>query len=157
MSRSAGPAVRRHRAGDRGHPAAGTERAADAVARRYGTPDRVRGPGQDRERGTVTAELALGLPAVVGVLLAVLLLATAATTQLRCADGARAGARAAALGEDAATVSATAVRVAGPGATVRVARDGGWVTVTVRRPVSTAPLGGATWTAQARATARVEP
>ena len=110
-----------------------------------------------RDRGTVTAELALGLPAVVGVLLVVLLLATAATAQLRCADGARAGARAAALGEAAATVTATAARVAGPGATVGVHRDGDWVTVTVRRPVAAASLAGGTWVAQARASARAEP
>jgi Flp pilus assembly protein TadG len=115
-------------------------------------------PGRSAaDRGTVTVELALGLPAVVGVLVAVLLLGAAASAQLRCADGARAGARAAALGEDVATVSSTAARVAGNGATVRVQRDGTWVVVTVRRPVTTAPLGGPTWTAEARATARVEP
>ncbi len=111
----------------------------------------------DGDRGTVTAELAIGLPAVVTVLLAVLLLATAATAQLRCADGARAGARAAALGEDAATVSATAARVAGPGAAVGVTRHGDWVTVSVRRPITAVALGGATWTAEGRASARVEP
>ena len=60
-------------------------------------------PGDDLDRGTVTVELALGLPAVVTVLVAVLLLATAASAQLRCADRRAPGARAAALGEDVAT------------------------------------------------------
>lgn len=105
----------------------------------------------------MTAELAVGLPAVVSVLLAVLLLVTAATDQLRCVDGARAGARAAALGEDTTTVAATAVRVAGAGATVQVERAGGWVTVIVRRPVTTVALGGTGWTVEGRASARAEP
>jgi hypothetical protein len=112
---------------------------------------------EGEDRGTVTAELALGLPAVVSVLLAVLLMTSAATTQLRCADGARAGARAAALGEEVATVSATARRVAGPDASVQVQRAGSWVTVTVRRPVTSASLGGLAWSASASASARVEP
>ncbi len=94
---------------------------------------------------------------MVSVLLAVLLMTSAATTQLRCADAARAGARAAALGEAPATVSATAARVAGPGAAVRLQREGPWVTVTVRRPIAPASLRGPTWTASGRATARVEP
>ncbi|GAA2722009.1 TadE family type IV pilus minor pilin [Cellulomonas aerilata] len=114
-------------------------------------------PRAGTERGSVTAELALALPAVVGLLVVVLLLASAATSQLRCADAARAGARAAALGEDRALVVAIAQRVAGQGATVTVEAADPWVTVTVRRPLSTGPLGGAGLTAAGRATARVEP
>ena len=110
-----------------------------------------------RDRGTVTAELALALPAVVGVLAAVLLLVSAATVQLRCSDAARAGARAAALGEDHALVTAVARRVAGEDATVRVQDGGEWVTVVVRRPVAGSVLGVAGLTAEGRATARVEP
>ncbi len=110
-----------------------------------------------RDRGTVTAELALGLPAVVGLLLVVLVLSAAATSQLRCSDAARAGARAAALGEDTAAVVRIADRLAGAGATVHVDRAADWVTVTVRRPVATGPLGGTGLVAQGRATARVEP
>ncbi|WNB85352.1 TadE family type IV pilus minor pilin [Cellulomonas sp. ATA003] len=105
----------------------------------------------------MTAELALALPAVVGVLVVVLLLATAATSQLRCADAARAGARAAALGEPTGVVTAIADRLAGPGASVRVDHDGVWVTVTVRRSLASGPLGVGDLTAQASATARVEP
>ena len=104
----------------------------------------------------MTAELAVGLPAVVTVLAAVLLLSSAATAQLRCADAARAGARAAALGDDSGAVTAIADRLAGGGARVRVDRDGTWVTVTVRRPVASG-LFDAGLTATARATARAEP
>ncbi len=109
------------------------------------------------DQGSVTVELALALPAVVGLLVAVLLLASAATSQLRCADAARAGARAAALGEDRGVVTAIAQRVAGPGATVRVQEGDPWVTVTVRRPLTAGPLAGGGLTAEGRATARVEP
>ncbi|WP_456847646.1 TadE/TadG family type IV pilus assembly protein, partial [Cellulomonas sp. P5_C6] len=52
-----------------------------------------------RDRGSVTAELAVGLPAVALLLVAVLTVGAAAVAQTRCTDGARAGARAAALGE----------------------------------------------------------
>jgi hypothetical protein len=122
-----------------------------------------RGSAEDRrsvtveDRGSVTVEVALALPAVIGLLVAVLLLASAATSQLRCADAARAGARAAALGEDHGVVTAIAQRVAGPGATVAVVDGDPWVTVTVRRPLTGGPLAGSGLTAQGRATARVEP
>ncbi|WP_298459187.1 TadE family type IV pilus minor pilin [uncultured Cellulomonas sp.] len=105
----------------------------------------------------MTAELALALPAVVGLLLVVVLLSGAATAQLRCADAARAGARAAALGEDVAEVTAVAGRVAGGGAGVAVSRGGEWVTVTVHRPLGPGPLAPAGLTARATATARIEP
>ena len=87
----------------------------------------------------------------------VLVLAASASSQLRCADGARVGARAAALGESAATVSATAARVAGAGARVVLEREGGWITVTVSRPVASGPFGGAPLRAAASAIALVEP
>lgn len=109
------------------------------------------------ERGSVTAELALALPAVVLLLAAVLVLGSAATGQLRCADAARAGARAAALGEDTAAITAIAGRLAGSGASVGVDRGGGWVTVTVSRSVVAGPFGGGPLRAQASAVARVEP
>ncbi|GIG22147.1 hypothetical protein Cch01nite_28710 [Cellulomonas chitinilytica] len=87
------------------------------------------------DRGSVTAELAVGLPAVALVLVMVLVVASAAVAQTRCADGARTGARAAALGEDDAAVAASARRVAGDGARVVVTRDDGWVTVDVEAAV----------------------
>lgn len=112
------------------------------------------GPG---DRGSVTAELAVALPAVLLVLVAVLVLTTAAVTQLRCADAARAGARAAAIGEDTEGVRATVARVAGPGADVTVAREGEWVTVAVSAAVAGEGLRAGPLVARARAVAWVEP
>ncbi|ROS76578.1 TadE family type IV pilus minor pilin [Cellulomonas sp. PhB143] len=104
----------------------------------------------------MTAELAVALPAVVVVLVAVLALGAGATAQMRCADAARAAARAVAVGEDAATVDATVSRLAGSGASRRTSEDGDWVTVVVRAPV----VGGmelGPLEARAEAVARVEP
>ena len=112
-----------------------------------------RSRGVDRERGSVTAELAVGLPAVVLVLVLVLGVAAAGMTQMRCADGARAAARAAALGADAPADDAR--RVAGGGARVVVARDGPWVSVTVSADVVGLP--GGRLRASGTAVARVEP
>lgn len=109
------------------------------------------------ERGSATAELAVALPAVVLLIAIVLVLATSAGAQLRCADAARAGARAAALGESTVAVTATATRLAGPGARVVLSHDGDWVTVTVSRPVASGPLEGAPLRAAASAVALVEP
>lgn len=83
----------------------------------------------------MTAELAIALPAVVLLLVVGLVASSAAITQLRCTDAARAGARAAALGADLATVSGTARTLAGPEAVVSVRREGAWTVVQVRRPV----------------------
>ena len=110
-----------------------------------------------RERGSVTAELALALPAVTLLLAAVLVLGSAAVGQLRCADAARAGARAASLGEETAEVAAIAKRVAGDGATIAITRDRAWVTVTVSRSVVSGPLAGGPLRAKASSVARVEP
>jgi hypothetical protein len=110
-----------------------------------------------REQGSVTAELAVALPAVVLVLVAVLVLAASAVTQLRCADAARAGARAAAIGEDASAVRSTAARVAGEGAQIAVAHDGDWVTVSVSAAVVSEGLRTGPLVARASAVAWVEP
>ena len=103
----------------------------------------------------MTAELAVGLPAVVLVLVAVLTVAAAGVAQLRCADGARAGARAAALGSGDA--AADARRVAGDGAQVAVSTAGGWATVTVSSGIGDVPWGGGPLRASATAVARLEP
>lgn len=109
------------------------------------------------DRGSVTAELALALPAVVLVVGAVLVVVAASTGQMRCTDAARAGARAAAIGETDARVREIAAHVAGEGTAVSVERRGPWVTVTASRPVGGGPLAGVPLRADARATARVEP
>lgn len=80
-------------------------------------------------------ELALALPAVVLVLAVLLVTAAAATTQLRCADGARAGARVAALGQSDADVVDVVHRIAGAAVRVEVHRDPPWVEVTVSAAV----------------------
>ena len=119
---------------------------------RRSRPPRVR----DVDRGSVTAELAVGLPAVVLVLVAVLLIAAAAVTQVRCTDAARAAARAAALGEDSAAVAAIVDDLAGEDARISVADDGAWVRVTVTAPVATGWLSGSL-SARAEFAVPVEP
>lgn len=108
------------------------------------------------EAGSVTVELAIGMVTVVALLGLVLVLIAAGVAQIRCTDAARAGARAAALGQDDAAVTLVAARSAGRGAAVSVSRGGEWVDVTVRVPV----LGGrllADLAAQATAGLPVEP
>lgn len=113
-------------------------------------------PRAARDRGSATAELALGLPAVVLALLLVLVAGSAAVAQVRCTDAARAAARAAALGEDPGVVAAIVADLAGEAAQVAVTTSGGWVEVTVTRPVSVGWLGGAL-TASATFAIPVEP
>ena len=97
---------------------------------------------RESERGSVTAELALGLPVVVLVLVAVLTLAAASTAQMRALDAARAGARAVAIGEQGPAVSAAVARVGGPEAEMSLAHEGEWVRVTVTLPVAGGWLAG---------------
>jgi len=111
--------------------------------------------GRRRDTGSVTAELAIGMVAVATVLVALLAVASAATTRVRCTDAARAATRAATLGEDDTSVRTTAERVAGHDATVTVTRSAGWVTVTVTAPVAQGPFGALR--AAATATGRTEP
>jgi hypothetical protein len=97
---------------------------------------------RESERGTVTAELALGLPVVVLILVAVLTLAAASTAQMRALDAARAGARAVAIGEQESAVGAVVARAGGPEAELSLAHEGEWVRVTVTRPVAGGWLSG---------------
>jgi hypothetical protein len=110
----------------------------------------VRGEGKDR--GAVTAEFAVALPAVL-LLLAILLAGSAAgMTQLRLEEAARAGARALARGEDAGAVEGIVRQLAGASASSSVVAEGEWISVTVSGPVgSMVP-----WTLSARALARGE-
>lgn len=59
-----------------------------------------------RDRGTVTAEIAVALPCLILILSVALACVRAATTHLECVDAARIGARALARGEDEAAVRA---------------------------------------------------
>lgn len=110
------------------------------------------------DTGAVTAELALGLSAVVAVLVAAILTLSAGITQLRCADAARAGARAAAVGAEPAEIRRTVLALAGQDAAVRVDRSGEWVVVRVERALGSGRgWGFAGLTAAAEARAWVEP
>ncbi|THJ68410.1 hypothetical protein E8P82_00365 [Arthrobacter echini] len=83
------------------------------------------------QRGAVTAEVAVVLPALVVLLALVLGTAHFGTAQLRIEEAARAGAREAMRGESAASVRGTAQRLAGSDASVEIAAGAGWTTVKV--------------------------
>ncbi|MPY10084.1 TadE family type IV pilus minor pilin [Arthrobacter bussei] len=87
------------------------------------------------ERGSVTAEVAVVVPAL--VLLAGLLLGIGhvGVLQLRIDEAARAGAREAVRGESSASVQQTVRRLAGEGAVASIESRGGWTTVHVRAEV----------------------
>lgn len=90
----------------------------------------------DRERGSATVELAVGLPALVLLLLFALGAVDAVIARMECVDAARDGALAAARGDDG---TAAARNRAPGGATVSVGRDGERVRALVR--VRIRPLG----------------
>jgi Flp pilus assembly protein TadG len=81
------------------------------------------------ESGMVTAEMALAIPALVAVVVALAWLLSLGVTQGLVAQAAREGARAAARGESAGSVRAVARQVA-PEAAVTVRRTGTSVRVT---------------------------
>ncbi|TLP66270.1 TadE family type IV pilus minor pilin [Microbispora triticiradicis] len=93
------------------------------------------GTTRRRERGSVTAETAVALPALVLVLTASLWAVAATDAQLRCVDAARAGARAAARGEAPEQVRAVVLRLAPADTTVSVAAGAGTVRVEVTATV----------------------
>jgi Flp pilus assembly protein TadG len=86
------------------------------------------------ESGMVTAEMALAIPALVAVVVALAWLLSLGVTQGLVAQAAREGARAAARGESSGSVRAVARQVA-PEAAVTVRRSGRsvWVTASVTR------------------------
>jgi hypothetical protein len=86
--------------------------------------------------GYITAETAVALPALVLVVSALLWAIVVVTAQLRCVDGARAGARTLARGEPAAAGRSAALTVAPRGAAVAIDRSGEMVRVHVRATMS---------------------
>lgn len=111
---------------------------------------------QATERGAVTAEFAVTLPAVLLLLAMLLAGAAAGVTQLRLEEGARAGARALARGDDSAAVERIVRTLSGTSASAAVAADGEWLSVTVTDRVG-GPLGSSIpWTLTARASTRTE-
>ncbi|MEV0881424.1 TadE family type IV pilus minor pilin [Micromonospora echinofusca] len=85
-----------------------------------------------RDRGSFTAELAAGLPALLLLLLAGLSAVNAVGTRAGCLHAAREAALAASRGADGV---AAASRATPPGAEVTVTVDGQRVVATVRAPV----------------------
>jgi Flp pilus assembly protein TadG len=111
--------------------------------------------GQRRDdRGSATAELAVGLPAVVVLLLVGLTAVGAVHTRMACLDAAREAALAAARGEPGVPA---AHRVAPGGAEVTVRVDGDAVTATVRAPVPLLGLRLPPFSVRASSVAAVEP
>ena len=111
-------------------------------------------PGKNR--GAVTAEFAVALPAVL-LLLALLLAGSAAgITQLRLEEAARAGARALARGEDAGAVEGIVRHLAGPSASSSIVAEGEWLSVTVSGRVEGTVGSIVPWTLSAQAMARGE-
>ncbi|MFD7492649.1 TadE family type IV pilus minor pilin [Streptomyces sp. NPDC059832] len=80
--------------------------------------------GARRDRGAVTAEAAMAIPALVVFALALVWALMAASAQIRCVDAARAGARAAARSEPEAQVLEAARSAAPDGAEIAMERAG---------------------------------
>ncbi|MFC0526742.1 TadE family type IV pilus minor pilin [Phytohabitans kaempferiae] len=121
-------------------------------------PGRDRRAGRERrfggDRGSFTAEMAAGLPALMLLLFGGLTAVSAVTTKAQCVDAAREAALAGARGEDAA---AAGQRVAPAGATVSVTVEGDTVVVTVRAAVRAVGGGLPGASVAATAVAAMEP
>ncbi|MDT5036381.1 MAG: hypothetical protein QOE03_1566 [Micromonosporaceae bacterium] len=107
-----------------------------------------------RDRGSVTAELAVALPVLTLLLVAGLSSVNAVTTKMRCVDAAREAARSEARGESGVAAGA---RAAPKSAVVSVVADGDIVRATVRVEID--PFGGRLpgFVVEAEAVAAVEP
>lgn len=110
----------------------------------------------ETERGAVTAEFAVALPAVVLLLAFLLAGGAAGITQLRLEEAVRAGARASARGETTGSVEGIVKRLAGDGVSATLTDDGEWLTVTASSPVAGALGPLVPWTLKASASARAE-
>lgn len=89
-----------------------------------------------RERGSVTAELALCLPLLMAVTVGLVWLLAVGAAQVRVVDGAREAARALARGDPESAAFSRATTVAGEGSRVTASYAGDEVTVTLTRRVS---------------------
>ena len=87
------------------------------------------------ERGAVTAELALGLPLLMGVAVGMVWLLAAGAAQVQVIDASREAARAIARGDEQAAAVAVARRVAPEGVAVEVSREGDRVVVSASAKV----------------------
>jgi len=109
------------------------------------------------ERGAVTAELAVALPAVVLLLITILAIAAAFGTQMRVSDAARTGARLYSIGRSQPEVKSQVIQIAGANSTINIAQDGEWATISVKRPVSLGPANLGIFTLSAEAVVWIEP
>jgi Flp pilus assembly protein TadG len=109
-----------------------------------------------RERGSVTAETAIVLPAVVAVLAMLLAGATAGSTQLQLEKAAQTAARQLARGESGADAASAVRRIAGSRAVLASGNAGGWVSVEVSTAVPGPWAGAGGWTLTADASAPAE-
>jgi hypothetical protein len=105
------------------------------------------------DRGSVTAEAAVAVPALVVFTLALVWALTAASAQIRCVDAARAGARAAARSEPGAAALDAARSAAPDGARVTLGRTGDLWRVRVEAPTPGPGSLALTLTAEAVASA----
>jgi hypothetical protein len=87
------------------------------------------------ERGSVTAEAALAIPALVLFSIGLVWALMAASAQIQCVDAARAGARAAARQEPEAAVLEVARSAAPPDAKIVLGAEGDLVRVGVEAPM----------------------
>lgn len=108
------------------------------------------------ESGSVSAEFALALPAVVLMLGLLLGLGMHGAAQISLEEGARAAARELARGEAQDDAAQTASRVSGEDIDVAFGRDGGYARVTLSRPVRLMGLVELNAQQTAEAHARVE-
>ncbi|WP_223841184.1 MULTISPECIES: TadE family type IV pilus minor pilin [unclassified Candidatus Sulfotelmatobacter] len=115
-----------------------------------------RGTPDGRERGAVTVETAVVMPALVLLLAVMLAAAAAGMTLVRFEEAARASARAAARGESVAVAQDRAREIAGEDSAVTVAAGADRVTVTVSGPAPGILGTWSHWTLQADAMAVTE-
>lgn len=92
-------------------------------------------PPVDPERGSVTAEFALGLPGVVATILLALGALVAGGTYISCIEAARVGAREVMLSGSTSHAEQAAMQSAGSQAHVSTDISRGWGTVRVQRPL----------------------
>ena len=107
-----------------------------------------------RDRGSFTAEMAAGLPALMLLLLAGLTAVNAVSTKAACLDAAREAALAASRGEEGVAAGS---RHAPVGAEVVVVVEGERVRATIRAPVRALGADLPALTVVAEAVAAVEP
>jgi Flp pilus assembly protein TadG len=122
--------------------------------RRPGGSARQFSPGRRRDRGSFTAELAAGLPALMLLLMAGLVAVNAVTTKAQCLDAAREAALAASRGESGPAAAAAS---APGGADISVSIGGERVEASVRAPVRAAGVRLPQLMVAATAVAAVEP